>query len=93
MMQMFVLSDVLYLQEKTELIDCRGIEEGQEWARKDRSMSSGKKRRKAEELFTAHYGTPSEMTDNESDEFVYERLRDDYVRCFSEGYQSVIDGD
>lgn len=53
-------------------------------------MSNGEKREKAKELFTAHYGYPAEMADNESDEYVYERLRDDYVRYFSEGYQSAL---
>lgn len=93
LMQIFELPDVQYLQKKTKLIDRRSFEEGLEWAREEGYVSNSEMRERAEDLFTSHYGSPSEMTDNASDEYVYERLRDDYVRYFSDGCQSVMSND
>ena len=90
LMNLFELPDVQYVYEKSRLVNFRGFEEGQKWAKRVKS-SSGKSQVKtrAIELFTKHYGRPEEMTNDMMNKDIYEDLRDDYVTSFSEGCSRV----
>lgn len=88
LVQILYLDDVQYYYSKEELIYEQGFADGAKWAKKVKNGASQMKA-KAIESFTQLYGTPEEMTDNESDNDIYERFRNEYVNSFSDGCDSV----
>ena len=90
LIQILYLDDLQYINRKEELIYDQGFADGAEWAKKEKQENGeSQMKTKAIESFTQLYGTPEGMTDNESDQDIYERFRNDYVKSFSEGCRSV----